>query len=267
MANQLPQILSDNELRDLRHSDDAMERTSMVRSGTRMAWEATKGAAVGGTIGTGAGIALMVGATLVAGPVGTFVAAGAPVVLGALGAAGGAAINAGWGILAKGSHVRRDEEALQKAAILGAQQNGQLTPEQAQGLAPTRSVLKGTIASLVKGAALGIAVGAAVVGVGAVAALGAPLAIAAGSGAAVYAAYNMVRNSRDNKQMETTIEKAASLGGMKARSAALQNAVQQQRTQEQAPGKFNDLGHLSSPDTPMQANAMNAQTKGKRTRA
>ena len=241
--------LADDELRNLRHGDEVMERTGVVRAGTRMGWEAAKGAAAG--LGASAVVGLPL--TVLLPPVGLGILAGGALV--------GAATNAIWGVAAKNKAVKEDEEALQKAALVGAQQNGQIMPEQAQGLTPKRSPFKGALTAIGIGA--GIAGGVALV---AGATLLPVLAVAAAAAVAA-TAINAKLNQRDNEKMETTITKAAVAGGAKERKSRLDSMAQQQRGTEIAPERVNEIGGLSAAETPSVAKpGANPLAKPKKTR-
>ena len=279
-------ILSDNELATLRHQDGSMERTGIARSGTRMLWEGAKGATAGGIAGSVAGSVLL-GASLLVPPL-LPIGVVAMTTLPALGVIAGGAGNMIWGSAAKGAAVQQDNQALQQAAAIGAKQ-GNITPEQANQIAPKRSLLKGAVTSIGMGATLG-AIGTGVaalaggfgglslggaVGIGAASAVGmggaatgvavaagaigatllaaaAPIAIGAAVAAVAVTAVNAVRNNQNNKAMETTMQKAADIGGMKARAA--QATVARQQSQQlgvsQPPGKDVSLGELMAPKTP-----------------
>src|SRR5258708_7419210 len=103
MADKPTKILTSSEAETLRNEDENMETTGVIRSGTRIGWEGTKGAITGAAVGTGIGSAFALA---------TF---GAGTILIPAFAAGGALVagagNAIWGSLSKGSKVKEEEEA------------------------------------------------------------------------------------------------------------------------------------------------------------
>lgn len=119
---------------------------------------------------------------------------------------------------------RGEEKALQKAAYLGAAQNGRVTAEQAEELAPRPSL----IGNLFKGASVGTIAGSALVGIAVIA--GAPVtlpiaAVAAAGSALAYGVYRAVQSFSPEPEAVEQVHRAAALAGARTRAQMTEKAT------------------------------------------